>query len=451
MLVTDILKDKNIDILVVGAGVTGVATIKFLLNYGYRVSVFDHNVAHKNKHMLQNTACIMHFGTIAEHDLQQVDLIVLSPGVCPYSEPWSLYADKITSDISIFCNFASKPIIAVTGSNGKSTVTSMLQTSLQQLGYCSVAGGNLGCPSLDLLAVEQVDYYILELSSYQLALTSNLAAKIAIFLNISPDHLAWHGGYREYLLAKKRIFNSCENAVVFKDQEEIYADIASHIPVKMFSAEEPVNTDEFGCSRVAQQVFLSQGKRHLINTESLNLLHSFQWLNYLAVYATLQCLAIKATDYLPAVNKFDGLAHRCENVGEIAARYWYNDSKATNSAAMLAAICSMSAKYKRFALLAGGVFKEEQLPLLPCDAVAKIKVIVLFGQDAAKFYDNWSKVCSCIIVADLAAAIDYAYGETSAGDAILLAPGCASFDQFENFEYRGDFFKKYVISKFIKN
>ena len=202
-------------VAILGIGVTGLSVLRFLLKKGVKPIVFEQCIDHPNivaVHALCPDIQIIS-GLASASQIAAVDLFIVSPGVCIRQAPWSsVDTSKMISDVALFRHYADKPIIAVTGSNGKSTVVSLLAHCLQSLGQVVGLGGNIGTPVLDLLAID-VDVYVLELSSFQLALTPALKAYVAVFLNISPDHIDWHGDFYDYLRCKRLVYTGCDRGI----------------------------------------------------------------------------------------------------------------------------------------------------------------------------------------------------------------------------------------------
>jgi UDP-N-acetylmuramoylalanine--D-glutamate ligase len=440
------LDNLSDNIAVIGIGATGFSVVKFLHNNGISCRVFDENVnthyAKKIRSMYPEVE-ITEGGIDLEY-LHQADLIIMSPGISPNKEPWlSLPKNKLISDIELFAKYVDKPVIAVTGSNGKSTVCALLASAMENLGLKVALGGNFGEPALNLLDNNIADYYVLELSSFQLELTRSLSPTISTILNISNDHIEWHGGFENYTRAKQRIYNNSENVIVNRHQPDIYKNLNKNIIYASYGLDSAIKASDFG---VSEKRVLHKGNSDIIDIDKFNLLGDINILNYMAVFSMLDCLGYLAENYTKACLEFKGLEHRCQFFGSFNNIFWYNDSKATNSGATIAAVNSLSKKYENIILLAGGVYKEDIVPKLPNSC--NVKRIVLFGQDSTKLAEGWGK--NCYMVTNLTEAIDLAVELSRPGYAILLSPACASFDQFNNYISRGEFFVDYVKKNFTK-
>jgi len=438
-------------IAVIGLGSTGLSVIRFLAKYNKDIKVFDENPAAKQVEHLKLffPEVETSFGSFELDYLHEASLIIMSPGICPYDKIWhGIDNSKIISDIELFSHYASAPIIAITGSNGKSTVAALLSHSLSNMGFNVALGANYGTPALQLLDYDSIDYYILELSSFQLLQTYSLRPKISLFLNFSPDHLDWHINLQDYLSAKQKIFSNADAVIVNLNEPETYRSLGLQNIVSGFSIGEPGSSEDFGVAIIAGCEYLMHGNSKLIARSDLPVIPDFQILNYLAVYAIAANLGIEAGRYVGSLAGFSSLEHRCQSIGSLSSRHWYNDSKATNCAATKAAVTSLVKLHGSIILLAGGVFKEELVEKNLGVLKSELKSIILFGQDANKLYNGWHQLYDCIVVDDMYTAIDLAYRISNLGDVILLSPACASFDQFTNYKNRGDLFIDYVKKNF---
>jgi UDP-N-acetylmuramoylalanine--D-glutamate ligase len=435
-------------IVVVGLGATGYYTTKFLLECGYGVKVVDDGDIPRYYEQLKKEFPDIRFSSCYDKYrdwLLEADIIVVSPGVPVEQEPWSkLTKAKIISDIELFTQFAAAPIVAVTGTNGKSTVVSLIAHVLKHSGYNVASGGNLGAPALSLIN-DEVDYYVLELSSFQLASTYSLKAEVAAILNITPDHLDWHGSYAKYKAAKLKILDGAKIVIlpcdIFDENEKTTAKTYT------FSSNISLESD-YNVENIDDEFYLTKGGEPQVCVIDFALKGEHNRLNYLAAYGVLDALGVSKDLYSKHAKSFLGLRHRCQNIGFLGGRFWYNDSKATNSDAMLAALQSINKLHPNIVLIAGGVFKEDEVVVLPQDI--QLKAIVLFGRDGRILYDSWQHLYNCVLVPDLATAIDIAYQHSDTKDAILFSPSCASYDQFTNYEKRGEFFVSCTQKKYDK-
>lgn len=427
----------------IGIGATGRSVVRYLVPQVKDLCVFDKHPDSEAVSALVTEFPEVRtaFGDIDWAYINAAQYIIMSPGVCPYDPMWQdHHRQKMMSDIELFAHAISVPVIAITGSNGKSTVAALVAHTLKNLGYAVALGGNFGPPALDLLSQDKLDYVVLELSSFQLALTSSLRPQVATVLNYSPDHLDWHRDMADYLQAKQRIFSGAQHVVVNREAPETYSHLNPTVISCGFGSQEPQHPEDFGLRIIDGACTVVQGDKPLIKQSALEAPLTFQLLNHLAVFAVLDCLRIPAASYLPAVGGFQALAHRCAYVGHYDGRDWYNDSKATNSAAMLAAVSGLATRYPHIILLAGGVWKEKDTMVFPTQLASHIQCVILFGRDAKILYTMWHEQHDCVMVKDLPAAVAYAATISAEQAAVILSPACASFDQFSHYQQRGTSF-----------
>ncbi len=368
-----------------------------------------------------------------------IDRIIASPGI-PDSHPLLANARsrklEIVSDIELFAREAGAPFVAVTGSNGKSTVTTLIYHMCRADGRETLAGGNLGEPALDLLDQPTPDVYVLELSSFQLHRTQSLPAEVAVLLNVSPDHLDWHTDEAEYRESKYRIYREAEAAVVNRADPQAIEHTARLERVLSFGADEP-GEDQYGLRVEDDETYLARGETLLIATSDLALYGIHNHLNALAALAAGELLGLSQAAMLQVLVEFPGLPHRMQFVQRVAGVDYINDSKATNVAAAIAAINSVDGM---LVLLAGGDGKGGDFSALAEAVEGKLRAAVLIGADAEKIAHALDTVMPVRFAENMSAAVSMAAACADPGDTVLLAPACASFDQFRNYMQRGDSF-----------
>lgn len=390
-------------------------------------------------------------------DFAALDALVLAPGVPlhhpaphPLAETARQVGIPITGDIELFA--AARPdlpthrVIGITGTNGKSTTAALMAHTLEVCGYGAALAGNIGVPVLGLEPLPAGGAYVLELSSFQLELTESLDCEIAILLNITPDHLDRHGTFENYVAAKRRLFEmqgeesvaivGVDDAPGRKIALELSQDV---IPVSVRRPlESGVYVDDAGRLIDAREAS-AEPIGSLAGNPRLAGRHN--WQNAAAVYAAGRSLGLDAAMILDAFANFPGLAHRCELVAERGGVLFVNDSKATNVEAAATAL----AAFDRIRWIAGGRAKSADImPLEPClDRVATAYLIGEAEADLASALDGRVPVRRC---GRLDAAVQAAAEDAEAGETILLSPGCASFDQFRDFEARGEAFRQAVES-----
>lgn len=429
--------------LVVGLGATGLAFARYLKRSDGDAVFFDTREDPPGRADLE---ALLPDAEIVTGDIKlqkRFKRLLVSPGI-PDSHPLLAKARKkkleIDSDIELFAREAHKPFVAVTGSNGKSTVTTLLYHMCEAAGRRALAGGNLGIPALDLLAEALPDIYVLELSSFQLQRTATLPAEVAVLLNVSPDHLDWHADEDEYRRAKYRIFREARAAVVNRGDAGMLK-AASHCErIVSFGADVP-DDGHFGIRVEEGERFLACGDKLLLSTRDLALygLHNQQ--NALAALAAGMLLGLDMEAMLQVLVEFPGLPHRMQFVARVRGVDYINDSKATNVAAAVASIDSVEGM---FVLIAGGDGKGGDFAPLAPAVDGKLRGAVLIGRDAEKIAHALDTVMPVHFAENMDAAVHMAATCAEAEDTVLLAPACASLDQYKNYMARGDAFRAAV-------
>ncbi|HET8706613.1 MAG TPA: UDP-N-acetylmuramoyl-L-alanine--D-glutamate ligase, partial [Pseudomonadales bacterium] len=348
---------------------------------------------------------------------------------------------SVVGDVELFCRQISAPIIAITGSNAKSTTTTLVYEMAKDAGIDVEIGGNIGVPVLDLLKREkQADLYVLELSSFQLETLHSLRAEVATVLNLSEDHMDRYADMNDYRMAKHRIYRSCKQAV-FNRQDLLTAPLLPPAtPVWSFGLDKP-DVKQFGVIEKDGEKWLAYFLEPLMPARELKIKGAHNTANALAALALGNAVGIPMNSMLKTLRNFAGLPHRAQFVAEIAGVTYFNDSKGTNVGATLAAIEGIGADAEgQILLLAGGQGKGQDFsPLAP--ACAKFaKCAILFGEDADKVAAALKNSIAIYLVSGLQQAVVKARELAAAGDAVLLSPACASLDMFKNYEDRGNQF-----------
>ncbi|MBI3171223.1 MAG: UDP-N-acetylmuramoyl-L-alanine--D-glutamate ligase, partial [Hydrocarboniphaga effusa] len=342
-------------------------------------------------------------------------------------------------DIELFARVTDAPILAITGSNGKSTVTTLLGEMAKRAGLKVAVGGNLGTPALDLLSPE-MQLYVLELSSFQLETLHSLRCKAAANLNVSPDHLDRHHSLEAYSEAKGRIFNGCDLAIVNRDDPETKRNVRAARSSVNFGLDPPMD-GQYGLIKQDGEDWLAFGAQRLMKTSELKIYGLHNAANALAALALADAAGIPRGASLAVLREFTGLRHRCEWVAESDGVTWFNDSKGTNVGATLAAISGMPGP---IVWLGGGQGKGQDFAPLRKPLLQKGSAAILFGQDAVLIERALNGALPLFREADLAAAVKRAKKVARPGDQVLLSPACASLDQFKNYEERGEKFCSHV-------
>jgi UDP-N-acetylmuramoylalanine--D-glutamate ligase len=424
--------------LVYGTGNTGLSVARFLARQRSAAIYADSRSAPPGVDALreiQPDAEIV-IGAAGSDVLERVQRIIVSPGISdrdPLLSKARTLGIEVISDIELFVEHATAPFVAITGSNGKSTVTTLLALMCEAAGKAVLAGANLGRPALDLLAAETPDIYVLELSSFQLQRTRHLPAKIAVLLNISPDHLDWHRDEAEYRAAKYRILREASAVVINRSDEQSRACVTAEQTCRSFALNEP-RRQNYGLRTQHGESWLARGDECLLPISKLALVGSHNQENALAALAAGDLLGLPVPAMLSVLQTFAGLPHRMQRVRRLRDVDYINDSKATNVAAAIASVNSIAGSV---VLIAGGEGKGGDFAALATAVAAKLRAAVLIGTDADKIAAAFGGGTRVLHAASLAEAVVIAADLAVQNDTVLLAPACASFDQFENYMARG--------------
>jgi UDP-N-acetylmuramoylalanine--D-glutamate ligase len=439
------MNDTNLhyDAVIVGLGKTGLSCARYLINQDLNIAITDSRLDPPGLSSLKTEFenIPVYLGEINAEILLVSEQIVLSPGVSLDNEAIKQAIEKgipVCGDIELFCLQAKAPIISVSGSNGKSTVTTLVAEMARQAGIKTCVGGNLGPPALELLDDDTPDLYVLELSSFQLETTFSLNAHAGVVLNVSPDHMDRYASLNDYANAKKKIYSGNGLIVINQDDELVkrMADDSRH--VISFSLTEP-DGNNFGVIKDNGEVWLCQGDQKIFKQSELGIKGDHNVANALAAMALASSVNVPVTVMAEVLRRFTGLAHRCQWVTTINNVSWYNDSKATNVGACIASIkglCDLG----NIILIAGGDSKGADLSSLGSVIKQYVKKVLLLGVDANKLADVIGSEVAHEFVADMDEAVNHANAAADEGDLVLLAPACASLDMYKNYQQRGDAF-----------
>ncbi len=435
--------DLHYDAVIVGLGKTGLSCFRYLSNQGLNVAITDSR--EEPPELLELKAefesASVYLGQINEQVLLASDQIILSPGVSLDNKSIKLSIENnipVFGDIELFCQKAQAPIIAVSGSNGKSTVTTIVAEMTRLAGLKTYVGGNIGIPALDLLSDSTPDLYVLELSSFQLETTYSLNAHASVVLNVSPDHMDRYSSLKDYVNTKKRIYSGQGLMVLNKDEEYIHSIIDSKRDTIYFSLGAPEG-ENFGLINHNNEVWLSQGNEKIINKNQLKIKGEHNISNALAAMALAGAVNVPTNIMADVLKNFTGLEHRCQLVREIDNVSWYNDSKATNVGACIASITGLC-ELGNIILIAGGDSKGADLSGLNPIVKKYIKRVFLFGIDANKLADVMGSDVDKEFVNNMNEAVKGASKIADPDDIVLLAPACSSLDMYKNYQQRGDAF-----------
>ncbi|MGE0082185.1 MAG: UDP-N-acetylmuramoyl-L-alanine--D-glutamate ligase, partial [Thiohalomonadaceae bacterium] len=367
--------------------------------------------------------------------------VVLSPGIAadtPAVPAARAAGVPVIGDIELFALAADAPVVAITGSNGKSTTTTLVGEMAKRAGKDVRVGGNLGTPALDLLEGGRPDLYVLELSSFQLETTYTLDCAAAVVLNLSDDHLDRHHTLLEYAAVKQRVFHGNGVMVVNADDALSVAMADARRRVVRFSLPAPRQARDFGVRAVNGREYIVHGEQALMPCDEVRIPGRHNLANALAALALGEAVGLPMDAMLATLREFPGLAHRCAFVAEIDGVRYYNDSKGTNVGATLAALAGMPGT--KVVLIAGGEGKGQDFrPLAPAVAV-RGRTVVLIGRDAGLIEQALAGAAPVLHAGSMEEAVRSAKASARPGDVVLLSPACASFDMFRNYEHRGDVF-----------
>lgn len=433
-------------IAVLGLGLTGISIVRFLINKNYNVVVFDSRETPPAMDILCSE-----FPTVplirsdfSSPLVDEYSQLVISPGLSP---ELPMIRDAMTreidviGDVELFARYSSAPIVAITGSNGKSTVTSMVYAMATKAGLTAAIGGNIGTPVLDLLDQEQqYEVFVLELSSFQLELVSSLRPTVGVVLNISADHMDRYPSLAAYASTKAKLYQGSQTCVINMD-DSLVVKMAGDCQSSIFFSEGEPENQAYGIRNIDGIDWLAKGQKNLISSGDLSIVGRHNLSNALAALALADVLGLPLEAALGALSEFQGLAHRSEFVTEKDGVQWFNDSKGTNVGATIAALKGLPG---RIVLIAGGVSKGADFSALRDVVKEKVKAVVLMGEDAQKIACAMRGTVPLFIEKDMAAAVNRANAIAAKGDSVLLSPACASFDMYDNYQHRGNVFKAEV-------
>ncbi|HEY0841532.1 UDP-N-acetylmuramoyl-L-alanine--D-glutamate ligase [Methylotenera sp.] len=437
------LKDKKV--LVLGLGDTGLSALRWLHSQGARLSVADTRDVPPGLDALKAELpnAVVFTGALKPAVFDGVDLAVISPGV-PLSEPEIQAAIQrgmqVVGDVELFAQYrpASAKLIAITGANGKTTVTTLVGEMCKAAGLKTIVAGNIGLPVLDTLSMETPDVYVLELSSFQLETTNSLLVDAATMLNLSEDHMDRYDGMQGYAVAKAHIFYHAKLQVLNRDDAWSMMMARAKLAQVTFGLDDAVSEQDYGIKQVDGEAWLSCGTHDLMNIRDLKIAGLHNASNALAAIALCRGIGLDFAPIIQTLYNFKGLPHRVEWVANIDDVDYYDDSKGTNVGATCAALSGLSQKV---VLIAGGDGKGQDFSPLKEAVSANARAVVLIGRDAALIEaELLSTNVPMYHAVDLPEAVTIARKLAQIGDAVLLSPACASFDMFKNYVHRAEVF-----------
>jgi UDP-N-acetylmuramoylalanine--D-glutamate ligase len=435
--------------VVVGLGKTGASCLRYLAKHGIAASATDTRSAPPGLAELGDLADSfdLRLGGFELSLLDGASQVLMSPGVS-LEEPIARAArDRgidVLGDVELFARHVQAPVIGITGTNGKSTVTSLVAYMAAAAGRSVLAGGNLGVPALDLLEQPTPDLYVLELSSFQLETTSSLQLEAAVVLNVTADHLDRYPSVSAYALAKSRIFAKASTIVLNAD-DPLVAAMSPPLGVAAmrgflkrtvtFSIESA--QADFSLLHSGAATLLARRGEALLDVARMKITGMHNAANALAALALGEAVGLPMRNMLEALESFPGLAHRSQWIADVAGVRFIDDSKGTNVGATIAAVAGMPGPV---VMIAGGQGKGQDFTPLAQAFRGKVHHVVLIGRDAPAMAAALEGVCSTETAASMQEAVAAAQRAARAGDTVLLSPACASFDMFRDYGHRGDVF-----------
>ncbi|MGH1461373.1 MAG: UDP-N-acetylmuramoyl-L-alanine--D-glutamate ligase [Neptuniibacter sp.] len=436
--------------IVIGLGKTGLACARYLQGKGIHFAVVDSREKPSGAAELAAEMPDVHLrcGPFDADFLRTADELFVSPGVA-VSDPAIQAAEKngvkLSGDIDLFCREIKAPIIAITGSNAKSTVTTLVGAMAVEAGLSVGVCGNIGTPVLDFLTEPEKDLYVMELSSFQLETTNDLRAEVATVLNISPDHMDRYDSVQHYYQAKHRIFRGAHHVVINRDDALTAPLMPKDVSITSYHLGKP-DLKLFGLIQEGEKIFLGLGLEKIMPVDQLKIRGRHNISNALAALALGQAAGLPLEAMVNALKVFPGLDHRCQWVCDHRGVSYFNDSKGTNVGATVAALIGLGDTLpheSKIVLIAGGVGKGAEFSELEAPVEKYCRAIVYIGEDGSELATACGDVLKQPAV-DMSEAVNTAASIAKSGDIVLLSPACASFDMFSGFPDRGDKFMSAV-------
>lgn len=433
-------------VAVIGTGLSGLSVARYLQRNHQKFVLFDTRVAPPNADLVASEfpQVPVEYGQWNEELLHSMEEIIVSPGVS-LKEPALVRAKKkgiaLVGDIELFRRSAKAPIVAITGSNAKSTVTTWVAQMAKLDGIKVAVGGNLGTPALDLLS-EDVELYVLELSSFQLDTISKLNAKVATVLNVSPDHMDRYESLAAYHSAKQRIYFGAEHVVVNRQDMLTRPPISATANLSSFGG--AADFKNAGTLQKDGELWLADELSPILRAADIRLPGEHNIANALAAIAVAKAAGVSRPAIVRALQEFSGLPHRCQWVARVNAVDYVNDSKGTNVGATLAAVNGLGGAGGKLVVLLGGEAKDADFSALVPALQAHARCAIVYGRDASQILQGISAFESRQQAGTMLEACALASRSALAGDTVLLSPACASFDEFTSFTHRGEVFTSWV-------
>ena len=443
------MKNSNLPIAILGFGKTGLSIAKYLYSNKRDFVVYDTRenliVTEEIKKNINLKKIVL--GKFKNNYIENHDNFIFSPGVALKKK----FLNRIRSEkknvqtyIDIFYEKIKKNIICVTGSNGKTTVTLLTEYVLKYLGKNAKACGNIGIPVLDIIN-KKYDYYVIELSSFQLEMTKRIRSRVSLITNITADHLDRHKTLKNYAKIKHNIFKNSKKTIINRSDKKIL-----HKYKYSFGFDEPKDMNSFGIKKIDKEYFIYQGEKKLFSEKDVKLIGQHNLINICASLAIMKSLGLNIKKSIEGIKAFNPVVHRMENFINQDSISWINDSKATNIDSTISAINSLE---NEIILIIGGRSKTNNYKKLDSAIKKKVKYLIIFGEAKSLLNKKIQSIKNKIIVKDLENAVEvvdeiiYKRGNFIKKKInIILSPACSSFDMFSNYEERGEYFKRCVLS-----
>ena len=431
--------------LILGLGITGLSVARFFFKKDISFRIADSRQEPPMLDIAEKESVLSdsHFGEWSKSLLEGVTEIIISPGISEAESivDWSRQQSvPIISDIELFGRYAKAPIIGITGSNGKSTVTQLLGEMAIADGKNAIICGNIGKPVMDSLS-DEAELYVVELSSYQLDYTNKLSLLTGVITNITPDHLDRYSNFSDYISSKLSIYSYCKFQVINLNDDSL-RDLSGH---NFYAVESVDDRCDFSANRIGDLYEVLHKGKFLLTSDELKVVGRHNIENLLAALTLGHRFGLTLKVMVQAAIDFKGLEHRLEFVSTINDIDYYNDSKSTNAISSITAVNALFEKYNNLILISGGISKKEDYSEFFKLINEKVNAVVLIGECSSDFSKQITAP-HVEVVDSMKKAVSMATSMAEGG-AVLLSPGCASFDMFSDFNERGDVFKRFVLEE----
>ena len=431
--------------LILGLGITGLSVARFFFKKDISFRIADSRQEPPMLDIAEKESVLSdsHFGEWSKSLLEGVTEIIISPGISEAESivDWSRQQSvPIISDIELFGRYAKAPIIGITGSNGKSTVTQLLGEMAIADGKNAIICGNIGKPVMDSLS-DEAELYVVELSSYQLDYTNKLSLLTGVITNITPDHLDRYSKFSDYISSKLSIYSYCKFQVI-NLSDDLLSDLSGH---NFYAVESVDDRCDFSANRIGDLYEVLHKSKSLLTSDELKVVGRHNIENLLAALTLGHRFGLNLKVMVQAAIDFKGLEHRLEFVSTINDIDYYNDSKSTNAISSITAINAIFEKYNNLILISGGISKKEDYSEFFKLINEKVNAVVLIGECSSDFSKQITAP-HVEVVDTMKKAVSMATSMAEGG-AVLLSPGCASFDMFSDFNERGEVFKRFVLEE----